>query len=138
MALLDRLNAELTTSQAGGLSEGDLPLPVCVCQHLNRLLSARRGSVPHLPGYGLIDIEEIFQGLPYTQQQFADAIVVLIQAFEPRVRHVLVEPVKTQEMHWVVGFRLQLYLVAGGQLDLLAGFSPGGLVDIRRMQRGTG
>lgn len=57
-------------------------------EHLTRLLNARRGSLMHLPDYGLPDIGEVYQGLPYSLLQLKRAIAILIERYEPRLKRV--------------------------------------------------
>ena len=42
-----------------------------VCKHINLLLNSHRGVLSHMPDYGLPDVEDIYEGLPYSQQTLA-------------------------------------------------------------------
>lgn len=56
-----------------------------ICQHLSRLLSTRKGSLVHVPEYGLPDVLSVFRYLPYSLQAFSEAIHDAIALFEPRL-----------------------------------------------------
>lgn len=66
--------------------EGDVQLSVM--DHLTRLLNARKGSVVHDPDYGLTDIGQIYQGLPYSVNELIDVIRKAILKYEPRLSRV--------------------------------------------------
>lgn len=68
-------------------------------EHLTRLLNARRGSLAHMPEYGLPDIGEIYQELPYSLQQLKRVIALLIECYEPRLKNVQIayKPLRQQD-----------------------------------------
>jgi len=60
--------------------------------HLSRLLNARQGSLTHLPDYGLPDVAEIYQCLPYSIDDLISAIKTCIEKYEPRLHNVQIKP----------------------------------------------
>ncbi len=68
-----------------------------IVSHLSRLLNARQGVLGHLPDYGLPDITEIYQGLPYSLDGLLEDIARLITKYEPRLLNVEVVPVSVHD-----------------------------------------
>ena len=62
-----------------------------ITDHLYRLLNARRGAIQHMPDYGLPDLSELYQGLPYSVEILIREIKDQIERFEPRLRDVNIE-----------------------------------------------
>lgn len=59
-----------------------------ISAHLTRLLNTRRGSLVHLPDYGLPDICEIYRNLPYSISLLIHSIKNLIEKYEPRLTEI--------------------------------------------------
>jgi len=66
-------------------------------QHLQRLLKARRGVLPHLPAYGLPDIAQNYLALPYSQDFLMASVRQCVADFEPRLQQVKVRFVALNE-----------------------------------------
>jgi type VI secretion system protein len=62
-----------------------------VVSHLRYLFNTRRGSLLHLPAYGLPDVTEIYRELPISVDPLRDAIKETIERYEPRLKRVRVE-----------------------------------------------
>lgn len=58
--------------------------------HLHYLLNTRQGTLQHLPDYGLPDITEIYQRLPYSTAYLLKTIAEVIEKYEPRLKQVVV------------------------------------------------
>ncbi|HDR46458.1 MAG TPA: type VI secretion system baseplate subunit TssE [Geoalkalibacter subterraneus] len=58
--------------------------------HLQRLFNTRRGSLVHLPDYGLPDIGAVYENLPYSVDDLARQVRLLIERYEPRLSAVRV------------------------------------------------
>jgi type VI secretion system protein len=65
--------------------------------HLKMLLNSKRGSIEHLPDYGLPDISEIYQDMPNSLDRLCREIERVIRKYEPRLKNVKVTLV-TSEM----------------------------------------
>jgi type VI secretion system protein len=70
--------------------------------HLTRLLNSRQGSLNHMPDYGLPDVAEIYQGLPYSVNDLIKAIKTTIEKYEPRLKNIVVKPKAKQEKDCVL------------------------------------
>jgi|TARA_Y100000780_G_C13513261_1_gene350797 type VI secretion system protein len=101
-----------------------------VCNHLNELLNARRGVLKHLSDYGLPDVEDIYEGLPYSQHTLAFEVKKLIEKYEPRVRYANVVPVEIKEDNCVIRLDIQAFLTNGQSIKLNTRFESGGKADV--------
>lgn len=66
-----------------------------VRDHLVLLLNTRRGSVPHLPDYGLPDVSEFYTDYPGSLAELRRLVEQLIRTYETRLSNVrvrLLEP----------------------------------------------
>ncbi|GAA0820355.1 hypothetical protein GCM10009111_25650 [Colwellia asteriadis] len=103
-----------------------------VCLHLNSLLNSRRGVLAHMSDYGLPDVENIYEGLPYSQQTLAFEVKKLIEKYEPRVRHVNVLAKDINQNDCVINLDIQVFLVSGLSLQFSTKFASGGKADVFR------
>lgn len=101
-----------------------------VLDYLTRLFNTRRGSVAHLPDYGLPDVGEVYAEMPTSLQGFKRALVETTRRYEPRIDNVdcRVEQVSDAE------FRLQAVLTArmveGRSMRVRAVFSSAGKAEV--------
>ncbi len=98
--------------------------------HLTRLLNSRCGSLAHLPDYGLPDVTEIYQGLPYSIDALIDAIKNTIEKYEPRLHNVSIKPTHQNDKDCVL--RLEIYATTNtnDQLQLSTYFMSGGAAEV--------
>ncbi|KAF7769670.1 hypothetical protein PCIT_a2546 [Pseudoalteromonas citrea] len=106
-----------------------------VVHHLTQLLNARRGVLKHLSDYGLPDVEDIYEGLPYSQHELANEVKQLIEKYEPRVTSALVIPVDIKEENCVIRFDITAYLKNGNTIHLNTRFASGGKANINTMKK---
>jgi type VI secretion system protein len=59
--------------------------------HLDRLLNARTGSLQHMPDYGLPDVTELYQDLPYSVATLTKAMETAIAKYEMRLQNVKIK-----------------------------------------------
>ncbi len=102
-----------------------------VCTHLNQLLNARRGVLHHLKDYGLPDVEDIYEGLPYSQQTLSHEVKKVIEKYEPRVKNVLVQPIEINQDNCVIKLNIQAYLTSGISINLDTQFASGGKANVK-------
>lgn len=76
--------------------------------HLSLLLNSRRGSVEHLPDYGLPDVSSFYSEYPASLGQLRSLVEQLIKKYEPRLANVRVRLLETN----VKEFRAS-FLIAG-------------------------
>jgi type VI secretion system protein len=68
-----------------------LTLHQCIQKDLHRLFNTRRGSLQHMPDYGLPDLQTIYQSFPRGKVDFIIMVKNMINRFEPRLSDVSVE-----------------------------------------------
>ena len=62
-----------------------------IVDNLSRLFNTRRGSIAHLPDFGLPDISQVYRDLPYSIEGLRGAIRSVVEKYEPRLHRVRVE-----------------------------------------------
>lgn len=101
-----------------------------VLDYLTRLFNTRRGTVPHLPDYGLPDIGEVYRDLPTSLQGFKRALIETTKRYEPRIEAVDCRLEQVSEAE----FRLQAVLTArmieGRSVRVRAAFSSAGRAEV--------
>lgn len=127
MALFDFLTQPVIRNGQHGFQANEQQ---SVCNHLNELLNARRGVLKHLSDYGLPDVEDIYEGLPYSQHTIAFEVKKLIEKYEPRVRYANVVPVEIKEDNCVIRLDIQAFLTNGQSIKLNTRFESGGKADV--------
>jgi len=97
-------------------------------QHLWRLFNTRQGSLSYLSDYGLPDLNQIYQDLPDSVQEFTAQIIKVIQKYEPRLTALELEQMKRYDLPAVIAYKIKAvilpsypvlystYFFSGGQL----------------------
>jgi type VI secretion system protein len=105
-------------------------------EHLIQLLNARQGSLQHLPDYGLKDLGEIYQGLPYSLQDLKLTISQLIEKYEPRLINVKIIHQPIQDNDTVLHLEIHAQLRNQQKILFDTYFLSGGKVKIGKTQNG--
>lgn len=87
-----------------------------VQNHVSRLLNARQGVLGHLPDYGLPDLNECYQLLPYSEDDLASTVKRVIEKYEPRLSRVVVTPMPRDWRHSVVRFEIAGHVAGSGHV----------------------
>ncbi|MBI1926582.1 type VI secretion system baseplate subunit TssE [Candidatus Poribacteria bacterium] len=105
-----------------------------IIDHLTFLLNTRRGSIGHLPNYGLPDISSVYRDMPQSVQILKRAMREIIEAYEPR----LMKPVRVeeeeQERHsgdFILTFLITAEIVDGGSVRFQTRFKNSGVAEIQ-------
>lgn len=106
-----------------------------VCNHLNLLLNSRRGVLSHMADYGLPDVEDIYEGLPYSQQTLAYEVKQLIERYEPRVKRVSVIAKGINQADCVISLDIRAFLINGASLQLSTKFASGGKANVGKKEQ---
>jgi type VI secretion system protein len=61
---------------------------ISIKDNLTRIFNTREGLLPHLKGYGLPDITEIYRTMPHGIARLEEAIVATLEKNEPRLRNI--------------------------------------------------
>ncbi len=63
---------------------------ISIKDNLTRIFNTREGLLPHLKGYGLPDISEIYRTMPHGVERLEEAMAATVEKHEPRLRNVKV------------------------------------------------
>lgn len=91
---------------------------VSIITHLRRMFNCRRGTIQHLPDYGLPDISEVYEKMPDSIMLLRDAILTCIKKYEPRLKNVRITEKKETEFVFRIRFLISAQLSTGGRLNL--------------------
>jgi type VI secretion system protein len=94
-----------------------------VASHLRYLFNTRRGSLAHLPDYGLPDVAEVYRDAPDSIEPLRAAIKDVIERYEPRLRRVRVESREAEAHAMRLVFLISGELPGGERLRLETTFS---------------
>ena len=101
-------------------------------EHLSILLNTRRGSLPHLPEYGLPDSSQVSMKDRIAISKFGRDIEETVRKYEPRLVHVRVRPME-HDPEAAAAFRLGFLLearVVNEAAKFHAFFSASGSADV--------
>jgi type VI secretion system protein len=98
--------------------------------HLRRLLNARRGSLVHLPHFGMPDIAALYLELPYTRDRIMACIRQCVSDFEPRLCHPHVRPFQRDDDRDVTQFELVGETHEGRRLQYIVSLYRNGCIEI--------
>jgi type VI secretion system protein len=104
-----------------------------VRDNIERILNSRRGSLAHLPDFGLDDLSEIYRHLPSSTHKLRNAIESTLLKYEPRLKAVEIE-VKTPEPGMTVSFTLACHLRHEGLVRFDTVFTPDGRTRLKMRQ----
>ena len=111
---------------------------ISIKEHLGLLLNTRRGSIKHLPDYGLPDISEICDNMPESLDMLQKAIKETVEKYEPRLTRVRVvehEDPEASTTAFRVSFDLVAHVIGGSTAYFRARFSTVSPVQISALQR---
>ncbi len=117
---------------SGGSATGPASLPNgadrarSIRDHLDRLLNARQGALAHMPDYGLPDLAQLYQGLPYTLDRLAAEVRRTILRYEPRLEEVAVVPRQRPRGAPVLHIDIHATIRGGGTVRFRTLFLSGG------------
>jgi type VI secretion system protein len=100
--------------------------------HLALLLNTRRGSLQHLPLYGLPDLGEIYQSLPYSINYFTRTLTETIQLYEPRLKQTVVRYQPQYHLDCIIHFEIAAQLQQSEKVQFNTHFMTGGIVNIEK------
>ena len=109
-----------------------------IVDNLTRLFNTRRGSIAHLPDYGLPDISQVYRDLPYSMDGLRTAIREVVEHYEPRLRKVRVETQEKnsdEEFDMRVSFIVTAELLKGQRVQFQTTFTSNDLAEVRPWRR---
>jgi type VI secretion system protein len=96
-SIFDVLTGTFANGQPVMSVSEDRRLLLSVVSNLNRLFNTRRGTVGHLPDYGLPDMLTVYRDSPRSADELRRAIKESIETYEPRLNRVRVRRRETDE-----------------------------------------
>lgn len=128
--VFDILTTDLLNESSGELRSPEEDLHLSIRDHLQKLLNARRGSLTHLPHYGMPDIAALYLGLPYTGDRIMAFIRQCVHDFEPRLGHPHVRAVQLDNGKDVTTFEIIGETLQGCRLKYIASLYRNGNIDV--------
>ena len=102
-----------------------------VVSHLRYLFNTRRGSLSHLPDYGLPDVAEAYRDHANAAEPLRVALKEVIERYEPRLRRVRVESRETEAHEMRLVFLVTGETAPGERLRLETTFSVTDPADVQ-------
>lgn len=136
--LIDILRGYFLNGQAVTDEDAGQHRILSIIDNLTRLFNTRRGSIAHMPDYGLPDITQVYRDLPYSIDGLRAAIKDVVEKYEPRLRRVRVEKQekdKDAEYDMRVSFIVSADLLKGQKVQFQTTFSSHDLTEVRPWRR---
>ncbi|MEM9996413.1 MAG: type VI secretion system baseplate subunit TssE [Bacteroidota bacterium] len=108
-----------------------------IISNLNRLFNTRRGSIQHLPDYGLPDLSTVYRDMPYSLEGLRRTVRLAVEQYEPRLRRVRVTQPDGEGLdpiHLRIRFIVTGDIARGERVEFETRFEPQGgtQVDLHR------
>jgi len=91
--------------------------------NIQRILNSRRGSLAHLPDYGLGDLSRIYRHLPASAHTLKREIETTLLRYEPRLKAIDIA-IEETEPGMLLSFTLSCHLHQPGLVRFGTHFSP--------------
>jgi type VI secretion system protein len=130
VALLEAVTGRFLDGEPVSDADSDEARLHSVLDYLTRLFNTRRGTVYHLPDYGLPDVGEVYQEMPTSLQGFKRALIETTRRYEPRVESVDCRLEQVTEAEFRLQAVLTARMVEGRSLRVRAVFSSAGKADV--------
>jgi type VI secretion system protein len=87
-----------------------------IMDHLFRLLNTRRGSIQHLPDYGIPEFSEIYHLTPEGIRGLQEAIMDTVKKYEPRLKNIQVEASESDGRNRKIFFVISADVIEGPEV----------------------
>jgi type VI secretion system protein len=104
-----------------------------IIANLQRLFNTRRGSLAHLPDYGLPDMTTVYLDAPDSIDRLRRAVQEAAERYEPRLKRIHVETSDINLMRMRTTFILSGELGRGGRIRLETTFLSQDLAQVRNL-----
>lgn len=135
--LIDALNGQYLNGLSIREVDGAQLRILSILDNLNRLFNTRRGSIDHLPDYGLPDITQVYRDLPYSVEGLRQSIKSAVERYEPRLRRVRVDHEKGDPYAMRITFILSAEMMRGQKVQFQTTFASHELAEVRQWRRST-
>ncbi len=134
--LIDVLNGRFLNGMELEEVDADEQRKLSIMDNLTRMFNSRRGSIAHLPDYGLPDITQVYRELPYSVEGLRKAIKEGVEKYEPRLRRVRVDHYKDDNPYSMrITFILSAELLKGQKVQFQTTFTSNELTEVRAWRR---
>jgi type VI secretion system protein len=133
--LIDVLNGCFLNGMELDEVDADEQRKLSIMDNLTRMFNSRRGSIAHLPDYGLPDITQIYRELPYSVKGLQKAIKEAVEKYEPRLRRVRVDEQKSDSYSMRITFILSAELLKGQKVHFQTTFTSNELTQVSAWRR---
>lgn len=131
VGLLDVLLGEFDDGQSIYMVNEEQQQILSILSHLRRMFNCRRGTIQHLPDYGLPDISEVYEKMPNSILLLKEAITNCIKKYEPRLKNVRITEKKESEVVFRIRFLISGQILTGERLNMETIFSVNDNADIK-------
>jgi type VI secretion system protein len=105
-----------------------------ICDHLFRMYNTRRDTLPHLPDYGLPDINDIYRRLPQSLTELEEIILEVTLRYEPRLERVRIRPIPTSPHEFTLKFEISAVIKGGERIFFQTSFTSQGRSTVEAMR----
>ena len=106
-----------------------------IADHLWRMYNTRRGALPHLPDYGLPDINAIYQRLPSSLKELEQTLLEITAKYEPRLERVRIRAVPVAQHDFKLSFELSAAVKGGERVLFQTHFTSAGQSTVEAVGR---
>jgi len=128
--IFDILTFDPSAESQGELRSPEEDLYLSIRNHLQRLFNSRRGSLTHLPHFGMPDIAALYLELPYTSDRIMNALRQCVVEFEPRLGHPHVRAIHREDDRDVTQFDLFGETPVGRRVKYIVSLYRTGAVEV--------
>jgi type VI secretion system protein len=124
----------------GRFADGTRPSDVPESDHrlrsilgnLGRLFNTRRGTLPHVPEFGLPDSSDVSRAAPAEVESIRRAIRESVERFEPRLRRVRVDRDMSDPSSPYLVFLMSAEIAQFGRVQFQTTIRTDDLIDVRQ------
>jgi type VI secretion system protein len=116
-SLFDVLTGRVAGGRALEAVPEDQRLLWSVVSNLSRLFNTRRGTLPHLPDYGVPDMLTVYRDAPRSVEELRRTLKASIDTYEPRLRRVRIEQKEQKAYTMRLVFLVRAHLRNGQQVQ---------------------
>lgn len=104
-----------------------------VRDNIQRILNSRRGSLAHLPDYGLGDLSRIYRHLPASAHTLKREIETTLLRYEPRLKSIDIA-IEETEPGMLLSFTMSCQLHQAGLVRFGTHFTPDGQTRLKLLK----
>ena len=132
--LFERLSGHFADGTPVDAVPRELRRAKSICDHLFRMYNTRRDTLPHLPDYGLPDINDIYRRLPQSLTELEAIILEVTLRYEPRLERVRIRPLPSPPHEFALKFEISAVIKGGERIFFQTSFSSQGRSTVEAMR----